>query len=105
VARRFLCRTDECPRNGIKAFEAEGGPKVLVVGAGDAYYAYQAMCPHMDVPLEEGFFDGSVLTCHQHLWQWDVRTGDPRGVAEAPLERFRLEEEGGALYLVSEGEE
>ena len=82
--KQFLCQADECPRNGMKAFQAEGGPKVLVVNSGDAYYAYQAMCPHMDVALEEGFYDGSVITCHQHLWQWDVRTGAPLGVAEAP---------------------
>ena len=84
----------------MKAFEAEGGLKVLVANTGDAYYAYQAMCPHMDVALEEGFYDGSVITCHQHLWQWDVRTGAPLGIAEASLERYEVTEEDGALYVV-----
>lgn len=83
----------------MKAFEAEGGLKVLVANTGDAYYAYQAMCPHMDVALEEGFYDGSVITCHQHLWQWDVRTGGPLGLAEAALQRYELTEADGALYV------
>lgn len=99
--KQFLCHAEECPRNGMKAFQAEGGAKVLVVNSGDGYYAYQAMCPHMDVALEEGFYDGSVITCHQHLWQWDVRTGAPLGVAEAPLQRFELAEQDGALYVVA----
>ena len=100
MARTRLCRADECPKNGMKAFEAPGGLKVLVAHAGDRYFAYQAMCPHMEVPLEEGFYDGSVITCHQHLWQWDVRSGAPIGLAEAPLERYELQEEDGVLYVV-----
>jgi len=103
VSRKFVCRIGDCPRNGMKAFAVEGGPSILVVNAGDRYYGYQAMCPHMDVPLEEGFYDGAVITCHQHLWQWDVETGAARGVAEAPLQRFELAEEGDALYLVPAG--
>jgi toluene monooxygenase system ferredoxin subunit len=37
-----------------------------------------------------------------HLWQWDVRTGEPRGIAEAPLQLFALAREGEALYLAGE---
>jgi toluene monooxygenase system ferredoxin subunit len=84
----------------MKAFEAEVGLKVLVANSADAYYAYQAMCPHMEVALEEGFYDGAVITCHQHLWQWDVRTGAPLGLAEAALQRYEVTEEDGALYVV-----
>ncbi|PWU23642.1 MAG: ferredoxin [Candidatus Rokuibacteriota bacterium] len=96
-----LCRAAECPRNGVKAFETADGLQVLVANAGDEYFGYQALCPHMEVALEEGFYDGSVLTCHQHLWQWDVRTGAPLGLAEAPLAQFDLVVEGGVLYVTT----
>ena len=99
--RTFVCRLDQCPRDGLKAFEVEGGEKILVASAADAVYGYQALCPHMDVPLEEGFYDGRVITCHQHLWQWDVRTGAPLGLAEVPLQRYELVEDDGALYAVA----
>jgi toluene monooxygenase system ferredoxin subunit len=101
VSRRFVCRIEECPREGLKAFDVEGGPRILVATAGEAFHGYQASCPHMEVALEEGFFDGAVITCHQHLWQWDVRTGAPLGEAEAPLERYELVAEDGALYVVA----
>ena len=42
----------------------------------DACFAYQAMCPHEAIPLEAGVCDGSVVTCLEHLWQFDVRTGE-----------------------------
>ena len=34
-----------------------------------------------------------------HLWQWDIRTGAPLGLAEAPLQRYPLAVEGDSLYL------
>jgi hypothetical protein len=30
----------------------------------------------------DGFFDGKTLTCHQHLWQWDIHSGSAIGLAE-----------------------
>jgi toluene monooxygenase system ferredoxin subunit len=77
--------------------------KLLVANSGNEYFAVQAMCPHQEVALCEGLFDGSVLTCHQHLWQWDIRTGAPMGLAEAPLERYDVTVEGDAIYVGAQG--
>ena len=41
----------------------------------------------------------AVLTCLEHLWQFDLRTGEPRGDAEAPMETYKLKQENGALYV------
>ena len=88
MQKRFVCPRGQVPKNGMVECETEGGLKLLVANAGDDYFAYQAMCPHQDAPLCEGLYDGAVLTCHQHLWQWDIRTGAAMGLAEAPLESF-----------------
>lgn len=101
MSRIQVCLTSDVPANGMKAFDVEGGLKVLIVNAGSNYYAFQAICPHQDVPLEEGFFDGCLLTCHQHLWQWDVKTGAAVGLAEAPLEFYDVKVEGEAVYIDS----
>ena len=102
MSRRFVCPRERVPANGMVECEAEGGLKLLVLNAGDEYFAYQAMCPHQEVALCEGLYDGSVLTCHQHLWQWDVRTGAPIGLAEAPLESFPVQVEGDSIYVVGQ---
>lgn len=97
---RRVCRPEDVPRNGMKQFEVEGGGRaILVVNAGDEYFAYQAFCPHMEFPLEDGLHDGSVLTCLEHLWQFELRTGQARGDAEAPLEAYALKQEVDALYV------
>src|ERR1700674_3646199 len=103
MPKRFVCPRERIPANGMIQCEAEGGLKLLVANAGGDYFAYQAMCPHQDVPLCEGFYDGAVLTCHQHLWQWNIRTGAPMGLAEAPLERYEVFIEDGAVIVGSQG--
>jgi len=102
MAKRMVCRVADVPENTLKECAVEGGLKLVVANAGGEFYGVQAQCPHQDVPLCEGLFDGSTLTCHMHLWQWDVRTGAPQGIAEAPLERYALTREGDALYLGGE---
>lgn len=102
MQRKLVCRKPDIPRNGMRECEVEGGGlKVLVARSGDQYYAYQAICPHQEVALCEGMYDGKVLTCHQHLWQWDITTGAPMGLAEAPLEYYDIEVEGDSIYIVS----
>jgi toluene monooxygenase system ferredoxin subunit len=86
----------------MKQFETVDGGPVLVLNSGANFFACQAICPHLDTPLEEGMFDGSTLTCHQHLWQWDIETGEGKGLAEMPIECFAVKAENGVLYVSSE---
>jgi len=102
MAKRLVCRVADVPENALRECEADG-LKLVVANAGGEFVGFQAMCPHQDVPLCEGMFDGITLTCHMHLWQWDVRSGEARGIAEAPLQRYPLTREGDGLYLATEG--
>ena len=93
---RALCKTDEVPPNGIKQVD-----DVCVLNSGDGFYACQAACPHQGIPLCDGAFDGEMLTCLEHLWQWNVReNGDPRGLAEEPLKMYKVEVKDGTVYLI-----
>jgi toluene monooxygenase system ferredoxin subunit len=102
MARKMICRKSDVPANGLKECEAEG-MRVLIANSGSEYFAVQAQCPHQDVALCEGIYDGSVLVCHQHLWQWDIRTGAPMGIAELPLQRYDVTVEGDAIYVGPQG--
>ena len=99
MARKLVCSAADIPSNGMKECVAEGGLKLLVANSGEQYFAYQALCPHQEVSLCEGLYDGAVLTCHQHLWQWDIRTGSPIGLAEAPLQFYSVQVEDGRVYV------
>ena len=101
--KQRICLKSEIPANGMRECATESGLKLLVANSGSAYYAVQAICPHQEVALCEGLYDGTVLTCHQHLWQWDIKTGAPLGLAEAPLERFDVFIEGETIFAGSQG--
>ena len=101
--KQKICLASEIPQNGLKECVAEGGLKLLVASSGDTFYAVQATCPHQDVALCEGLYDGAILTCHQHLWQWDIKTGAALGLAEAPLERYDVFIEDETIYVGSQG--
>ena len=94
-----VCRIDEVPAGGMKECAVASGPRVLIVNTGSEFFAYQADCPHEAIPLEQGIHDGSVLTCLEHLWQFDLPTGAPLGDAERGLSGYRLKQEEGALHV------
>ena len=95
MTRQQICTTADVPVNGIKQFG-----DICVVNAGDCFFACQAACPHEGVALCEGVFDGEVLTCLEHLWQWSLRDGgEPRGLAEKQLEMHDVEVEGDAVFV------
>ncbi len=94
-----VCPAAEVPAKGLKEVAVDGGPAVVIANAGTAFFACQAACPHTDVPLAEGVHDGNVLTCLEHMWQFDLRTGAALGDAEAPVTTYKLKEENGDLYV------
>jgi toluene monooxygenase system ferredoxin subunit len=94
-----VCRADEVPANGLKEVSVAGGPPCVIANAGGEFFACQAACPHTDVPLADGIHDGAILTCLEHMWQFDLRTGAARGDAELPLTTYRVKQDSGDLYV------
>lgn len=97
-----LCPLDAIAPGEIRPVEAGGTPMLLVRGTG-GYVVIPPSCPHMANPLAEGFFDGCVLTCNKHLWQWSIPDGRPLGDAEKALLAYETEERGGEIWVNFEG--
>jgi toluene monooxygenase system ferredoxin subunit len=94
-----LAAADAIPSGEMKAFLV-GGVGVLVARlTDDEYVAFQALCPHELVPLDQGLVQGSTLTCLEHMWQWNLRSGAPLGEAEEALRRYPLKQEDGSLFV------
>lgn len=99
MTRKLICQVDQIPKDGMKAFDLDDFRRILILNSNETIYACDNVCPHQDVCLEEGLFDGEILTCHQHLWQWKVETGEPIGLAEEPLQTFPVEIDAGNIYI------
>lgn len=48
---------------------------LLVTRVGDDYFVTDARCPHLGGRLAKNSLEGTVLTCHLHHSQFDVRDG------------------------------
>ena len=98
--RRIGAARDVPPR-GMKTFSTDG-LSVLVVDTGDELVAVQSLCPHEAIPLQLGVVEGRTLTCLEHMWQFDVRSGAPLGDATDGLRTFTLRNLDGDLYVAVE---
>jgi toluene monooxygenase system ferredoxin subunit len=98
------CKTGDVAENAIRQVEVNG-VSLLVANLGGEYFAYPPLCPHMAEPLEiSGVCDGKLLTCTKHLWQWDMRTGAPLGMAERELLLYPVSKDGDDVLVDLERE-
>lgn len=51
------------------------GHHLLVTRVGDEYFVTDARCPHLGGRLAKSTLEGTVITCHLHHSQFDVRDG------------------------------
>lgn len=101
---KTACPADEVVENALKKCTIDG-IDILVTRVGDSYRAIPPVCPHMEEFLEDsGICAGGVLTCDRHLWQWDVKSGEPQGPAEKPLLMYEVKEENGSVMIFVEEE-
>jgi len=72
---------------------------LLLVSTKGAIRAFQNKCPHMDIPLCQGAFDGEVITCTEHLWQFDAQTGAWIEPEDAKLQQYPVSVIGDEVFV------
>ena len=101
MAKMLLCKVSDLRIGGLKQVETGDGRTLCVIHAESGFFACRPYCPHQGVALCEGSVDGTTLTCLDHLWQWDLRTGEMLGLSEEPLDVYPVEVEQGSVFLKS----
>jgi toluene monooxygenase system ferredoxin subunit len=104
MAWKRLCKLDQVEAGSRTAVSMDGTEFLVYRGDDDAILVVPPTCPHMDTPLCEGFFDGALITCSQHLWQWSVKDGSMQGIAELPLAVYPSKRVDGVLEIDFERE-
>lgn len=66
------------------------GVAIVLVHSDLGFSAFHNRCPHAGALMSEGFFDGSVLTCARHFWQFDAYTGKGLNPINAALQPFPI---------------
>jgi toluene monooxygenase system ferredoxin subunit len=78
---------------------------LLIWTEGGQPRAFQGMCPHQKEPLADARFDGKILECHHHDWQFDGATGKCVKGKPCSLAEYPVKIEDGVVYIDTEGVE
>lgn len=85
----LVARMDETPLGSVALYRVEG-----------TFCAVADRCPHAGAVLSDAPLEDGVVTCPGHGSQFDVRTGERlRGPADVDLGCWRVEEQGGQLWV------
>ena len=76
------------------------GVRVALFHHGDgSYYALRNSCPHMGGPLGEGLLEGDVVTCPDHGWAFNVKTGRHVRAELVAVRTFPVKIDGDDIYV------
>ncbi len=98
-----VCTVDDLWEGEMEAFSVNGHEVLLVCAEGGAVKAFQGMCPHQDISLAEGKFDGEKIICRAHLWQFAACNGKGINPADCALAEYPVKLEGDDILVKTEG--
>ncbi len=87
----------------MEAFDVDGEEVLVVWPVGGELCAYQGQCPHQDISLAEGKFDGKVVTCRAHQWTFDACSGKGITPGDTQLARYPIKVENGTVLVQVKG--
>jgi toluene monooxygenase system ferredoxin subunit len=103
MSYRKACTLDDVWEGEMSEAEIDGHVVVLLGVEGGEVRAFQGMCPHQDIPLSEGKFDGRVLMCRAHQWTFDARTGRGINPGDCRLAPYPVRVDGDDVLVEVEG--
>jgi toluene monooxygenase system ferredoxin subunit len=98
-----VCTVDELWEGEMQSFSVDGQDILLVCAEGGAIKAFQGICPHQDIPLVEGKFDGKRVICRAHLWQFDAETGKGINPENCALAEYPVKVDGDDIFVDTQG--
>lgn len=75
------------------------GAKIVLYNVDGKFYATTNTCAHQGGPLGEGLFDGSVVTCPWHAWQFDVATGEAVFERGVKIDCYPVHVDGDDIFI------
>ncbi|WP_213949517.1 FAD-dependent oxidoreductase [Luteibacter sp. dw_328] len=87
------------PEDGVFAGHVNG-EAIIVARTNDGIVALGGACSHYSGPLHEGLRVGDTISCPWHHACFDLKTGRAlKAPALAPVARWKVEEEGGKVFI------
>lgn len=102
MAFQRLCAVDDVWEGEMTEHDVDGHEILLLGVEGGEVKAFQARCPHQDVRLVEGEFDGRRLICRAHRWEFDACSGRGINPDDCRLAEYPIRVENGQVMVETE---
>jgi len=94
-----VARVTDIPAGQMRPFTVDEEP-IVVCNVDGAFYAFQDMCSHQELPLDGGELCGKVITCPWHGAKFDVETGAALAMpAVAPIVTYPVKVEADQIFV------
>lgn len=87
------------PQPGSAARITSGDVAVAVFDVDGDLVALDDRCLHKGGSLSRGYVHGGTVTCAEHWWRYDLRSGERVGSPWLCLRRYRVERDGDAIRV------
>ena len=94
-----VCNQRSLPQGQMVAFVVENKEVLVVWPQGGEMKAYHGLCPHQQVPLKYGKFNGEKIVCPMHQWTFDGHTGKGLMANGCSLTEYPLRIEDGMVQV------
>jgi toluene monooxygenase system ferredoxin subunit len=99
MALTRVCAVGDLAAASMAAFFVDDWEVIVVRDEDGQLHAVDGICPHEDFPLIYGDLDGTILTCANHLWSFDVTTGRGVNPPSCRLSKYVVEVDGDDVFV------
>lgn len=94
-----VAQTTDIAPGQMKPFLADDEP-IVVCNVDGTFHAFQNMCSHEELSLDDGALTGNVVTCPHHGAEFDVITGEALTLpAVSPIVTYPVKIEGTTIFV------
>lgn len=97
-----VCPVDELWEGELVEVQLPCGRSAIVVNVEGCIYAYDNACPHAASRLSDGDFEGNVITCGSHMWEFSATTGEGINPSGSQLVSLAVTTRDDVIYVVDE---
>lgn len=94
-----VCAEDDVWEGEMSHRVLPDGATLLLVNPDGRIRAFQGMCPHQATSLADADFDGEIITCPGHLWEFDACSGAGINPANSRLCEYPASVRSGELFV------
>lgn len=98
-----VCTLDDVWEGEMMEFKVDQHVIVLMGLEEGEITAFQGMCPHQDIRMAEGKFDGKSLMCRAHQWTFNARTGLGINPSDCRLAQYPIKIDGDDVLVDVDG--